>query len=135
MKTRFLTIGALGVLVFAVPASAHHSFAMFDHNKRSTVMGTVKDFEWINPHTWVHMTTMDASGKLQTWSFEAGSVRQLVAAGWKQDSIKVGDKIEMAFHPLKDGSYGGQILTVTLANGTKLSQGPDAGGGPNRGRE
>ena len=120
-------------MLFALPASAHHSFAMFDHAKRSTLSGTVKDFEWINPHTWVHLTTVDATGKQTTWSFEAGSVRQLVAAGWKQDSLKVGDKIEMTFHPLKDGSYGGQILTVMLPNGSKLSQGPDAGGGPQRG--
>ena len=132
MNIKALGLACVAAAMFALPAGAHHSFAMFDHNKTSSLEGTVKEFEWINPHAWVHMTTTDAAGKSITWSFEAGSVGQLTQAGWKRDSIKVGDKIVMGFHPLKDGSYGGQVLTVKTPAGQTLCQGREcetAGGG------
>jgi hypothetical protein len=126
MTFKALTLAGIAASLFAIPASAHHSFAMFDHNITTTVTGTVKEFEWINPHSWIHVTAMDANGKPVTWSFEAGSTGQLMTAGWKRDDIKVGDKIALGFHPLKDGSHGGQVLTVTTADGRKLAQGRDA---------
>jgi hypothetical protein len=131
MKLGSLVLAATATALFGTPALAHHSFAMFDHAKLSKLSGTVKEFEWINPHAWVHMTVTDATGKTVTWSFEAGSVGQLTQAGWKRDSLKVGDRIEMGFHPLKDGSHGGQVLTVAVDNGTKLCQahGCNADGG------
>ena len=58
-----------------------------------------------------------------TWSFEAGSTGQLAMSGWKADTLKLGDKIALGFHPLKDGSNGGQLLRVTLPDGTELCQG------------
>jgi hypothetical protein len=88
----------------------------------------VKEFEWLNPHAWIHLTAIDANGKPVTWSFEAGSTGQLTTAGWKKDDLKVGDKIELGFHPLKDGSHGGQVLTVMTADGRKLAQGREARG-------
>ena len=131
MNIKALGLACVAAAMFALPAGAHHSFAMFDHNKTSSLEGTVKEFEWINPHVWVHMTAPDKDGKAVTWSFEAGSVGQLTTAGWKRDSLKPGYKIEMGFHPLKDGSHGGQVLTVALANGGKLCQahGCNADGG------
>jgi hypothetical protein len=131
MKLRSCLLAAAAAVLFGSPAVAHHSFAMFDHAKVTKLSGTVTELEWINPHSWVHMTVTDAAGKTVTWSFEAGSVGQLTTAGWKRDSLKPGDKIEMGFHPLKDGSHGGQVLTVAVNNGTKLCQahGCNADGG------
>ena len=122
MTFRSFTLATLVLASLAAPASAHHSFAMFDANKSASVSGTVKEFEWINPHVWVHLVT-DESGKPVTWSFEAGSTGQLTVSGWKPDTLKPGDRITLRFHPLKDGSFGGQLLEVTLADGTKLCQG------------
>jgi hypothetical protein len=133
MTIKALWLAGVAATMFALPAAAHHSFAMFDHNKTSSMEGTVKEFEWINPHAWVHMTVADAAGKAITWSFEAGSTGQLTQAGWKRDDIKVGDKIVMGFHPLKDGSFGGQVLTVKLADGRTLCQGNECEA--ERGRE
>jgi hypothetical protein len=131
MRLRAFVLATTAAALFGTPAIAHHSFAMFDHAKLQKLTGTVTEFEWINPHTWVHMTVTDATGKTVTWSFEAGSVGQLTTAGWKRDSLKAGDKIEMGFHPLKDGSYGGQVLTVALESGGRLCQahGCNADGG------
>jgi hypothetical protein len=115
----------------ALPATAHHSFAMFDHAVTIKLNGTVKQVEWVNPHSWIHMVTTDAAGKEITWSFEAGSVAQLIQEGWKQDSVRAGDKVEMTYHPLKDGSFGGQVLLVKLPSGVTLCQGRDCRNGEN----
>jgi hypothetical protein len=123
-------------LVFGVTAAeAHHSFAMFDHAKIIKKTGTVKELEWLNPHSWLHVAVTE-NGKTITWSFEAGSIGQMTTSGWQRDSVKAGDKIEIGFHPLKDGSFGGQVLTVLAPDGKTYCQGLAAGcgGGPGGGR-
>ena len=127
MKNGTIGVAGIALSLFAVPALAHHSFAMFDHDKTVTLAGTLKEYEWLNPHSWVHvMVTDPATGKIVPYSFEAGSTSQVAARGWKIDSMKPGDKVSVTFHPLKDGSHGGQVLAVTLPDGTKLTQGPAA---------
>jgi hypothetical protein len=117
MKLKLAAIVA-GMALFAVQASAHHSFAMFDKEKVVTVSGTLKSFEWTNPHCWLHVTAVDpATGKNVEWAFEMGSVPQIAAQGWKADSVKAGDKITVTAHPLKDGSHGGQYESAKFADG------------------
>jgi len=117
------TVLASAIAAFAGPALAHHSFAMFDHEKTMTLSGTVKEFEWTNPHAWLHIVAMDQkTGKPVEWSFEMGGVGQVAAQGWKADSVKPGDKITVQMHPLKDGSRGGQYMNATLADGRTFKQ-------------
>ena len=111
-------------LAAATPAFAHHSFAMFDRTKAVTIEGAVKEYEWTNPHVWIHIMAPDQQGATREWSFEMQSIQQDFAAGWRPDSVKPGDKISIEFHPLKDGSRGGQLMSATLANGEHL--GPPA---------
>jgi hypothetical protein len=115
---------AAACMSLAAPAFAHHSFAMFDREKAVNITGTVKEYEWTNPHVWIHIMTADGQGTPRQWSFEMQSVQQDAAAGWRADSVKPGDTISIEFHPLKDGSRGGQLMSATLANGTHL--GPPA---------
>ena len=70
-------------LTAAAPALAPHSFAMFDREKAVTVSGVVKEYEWTNPHAWVHVMVADAGGKAVEWSFEMQSVAQDARAGWR----------------------------------------------------
>jgi|ERR1051326_583008 hypothetical protein len=107
-------------LCAAGPALAHHSFAMFDRDKNLTMSGTVTEFEWTNPHVWIHMSVPDQSGKAAVWSFEMQAIQADMAGGWRSDSVKPGDKVSIEFHPLKDGSRGGQLVSAVLANGAKL---------------
>jgi len=125
-RLRNVAVAALSASLagfLASAALAHHSFAMFDNSKTVMVSGEVDDFEWINPHVWLHIKTPDESGKEIVWSFEAGSPRQLGQSGWTRESVQSGDKIEVAFHPLKDGSNGGQLLEITKDDGSSLCQG------------
>jgi hypothetical protein len=123
MTLRVLGTSVLLLWSATAPAYAHHSFAMFDHDKTVTLTGTVKEFEWANPHTWLHMVSKDPSGKLYEWGLEMGSPGQNTQAGWKRDSVKPGDTVSVSFHPLKDGSHGGQLLTATLPSGQTVGQG------------
>ncbi len=107
-------------LCIAAPALAHHSFAMFDRDKNLTVAGTVTEFEWTNPHVWIHLKAADQSGKDVIWSFEMQAIAQDSSLGWRADSVKAGDKVSIDFHPLKDGSRGGQLVAATLADGKRL---------------
>jgi hypothetical protein len=119
MNMRMLTAAAL-VVCATGPALAHHSFAMFDRDKSVTMSGTVTEFEWTNPHVWIHMSVPASDGKPVVWSFEMQAIQADMAGGWRSDSVKPGDKVSIEFHPLKDGSRGGQLVSAVLANGNKL---------------
>lgn len=124
MHIKALSLSAIAALVLAVPASAHHSFAMFDSDKTVTLSGTVKEFEWTNPHAWLRVMVDDkTAGKPLQWALEMGSPGQQAQRGWKPDSVKPGDKVTITLHPLKDGSRGGQLLSATLASGQQLTNG------------
>src|ERR1700742_1591259 len=98
----------------AAPASAHHSFAMFDNQKNVTLEGTVKEFQWTNPHSWIQLVVKDpATGKEVEYSIEGGSPNGLSRAGWKRTSLKPGDKAVAIIHPLKDGSNGDSLVSVS----------------------
>jgi len=116
----------LAALVFALaPAAAlgHHSFAMFDQSQTTTLAGTISDFEYRNPHVWLHVTATDAANEEHVWSFEMGSIGQLNRDGWDQTTVAVGDEVEVGFHPLKDGSNGGQFRFLVHSDGRTICQG------------
>ena len=122
MKLKTLALTGVAASLFAIPALAHHSFAMFDQGRTVHMMGTVTELEWINPHVWLHVeSTADDGSKLE-WSFEAGSTGQLTQSLWTSTSVVPGDVIDIGFHPLKDGSNGGHIMKE---DGTYLCQGAE----------
>jgi hypothetical protein len=104
----------------AAPVLAHHSFAMFDATKMMTQTGQVKEFEWTNPHVWLHITAPDQAGKPVTWSFEMQATATAASGGWRSDIVRPGDKVTVEFHPLKDGSRGGELVAATLPDGKRL---------------
>jgi hypothetical protein len=121
----------MAVLTAAAPAFAHHSFAMFDRDQTVKVEGTVKELELINPHGWLQLMVADAQGKTSVWSVEMSGAGQLTRQGWTADSVKPGDKITVSLHPLKDGSHGGQLVSVLLPDGREpQNRGPFGGLGP-----
>lgn len=113
-------------------AVAHHSFAMFDQTKEVTLKGTVTDFQWTNPHAFIHVQTMGTDGKPEVWQIELNSPNNLKRQGWKSTSLKVGDNVTLKTNPLRDMTEhkGGLFISVTLADGTVLGEATRAGGGP-----
>lgn len=123
---RFDLLGGLTLtvwaLLYASTAVAHHSFAMFDRSRTETITGTVKEFELINPHGWLRIMVPDAQGAQNEWSLELGGAGLLQRVGWTSSTFHPGDKVVVRLHPLRDGSYGGQLISVTLPNGQVLGQ-------------
>jgi hypothetical protein len=111
---------ALALPLLAGPASAHHSYAMFNRTKTDTIVGVVSNFELINPHGWLQLMVRDAQGKDREWSLETGGPGQMAGAGWKPNTVKPGDRLTAVIHPMREGSYGGQLVSVKLANGQFL---------------
>jgi len=117
---RLLTGLGVTFLSFSAVALAHHSFAMFDRSQTKTITGTVKAYEPVNPHGWLRLMVADAQGNQNEWSLELGGVGQQERSGWSASLVHPGDKIVARLHPLRDGSYGGQLISVTLPDGKVL---------------
>jgi hypothetical protein len=119
MKLKALVVAAFAALG-ASQAAGHHSFAMFDPEKLLTQTGSVKELEWTNPHVWLHVMVPDPAGKSLEYSFEMQAVPQAMSGGWKSDTVKPGDKITVEYHPLRDGSRGGELVAATVPDGRRL---------------
>lgn len=112
--------GVAAAALSAAPAFAHHSFAMYDNQQSVTLEGTVKEFQWANPHIWVQVVVKDpATGKEVEWSVQGASPNGLRGQGWTRNSIKAGDKAKVVINPLKNGSAGGLLSSITV-NGEKV---------------
>jgi len=120
MKVQVFVSAVAAIQLLAGAALAHHSFAMFDPEKLITQPGVVKEFEWTNPHVWLHVMAPDGTGKPVEWSFEMQATAQASSGGWRPDTVKPGDKVIVEFHPLKDGSRGGELVAATLSDGKRL---------------
>lgn len=103
----------------AGPASAHHSFAMFDKTKEVALSGTVGAFQWSNPHTFIQLK-VPTDGRVVEWSLEGGSPNILSRNGWNRLALKAGEKVTILINPLRNGEPGGTFLEVRKANGTVL---------------
>ena len=121
MNLKLVSMTTVLVAALAAPAVAHHSFAMFDAAKTVTLQGTVKELEWTNPHSWLRFTVNDdKTGKPAVWAVEMSSPGRLKTMGMSADSVKPGDAVSVTFHPMKDGTRGGQFIQATLPNGQQV---------------
>ena len=101
-------------------AAAHHGFAVFDTSAQKTITGTVRQFDWTNPHTWVWMDVTNDRGGVDTYGFEGMSPNYLQRRGWTRKTLQPGDKITVTFFPLKSGEKGGSFLIGKRPNGEEL---------------
>jgi len=118
---------ATAALISAPAALAHHSTAMFDMNKDVTLDGTIKDFQWTNPHTWIVFLVPNAAGNYDEYGIEGMSPNYLVRNGWNKHTLKPGDKVTLTIHPLKDGRKGGFDVSVKLPDGRLIYNLPHRG--------
>jgi hypothetical protein len=107
-----LCFGAQGIL-------AHHSAAMFDAEKVKELSGTIKEFQWKNPHVWIQLNVQNAGAK-EEWSIEGGGPNSLSRQGWRPTTFKPGDVVAIKVNPMKDGSTGGQFIGAKLADGKTI---------------
>jgi len=111
-------------LVAATPATAHHSFVIFDRTKEVTLVGVVKGFGWVNPHSWIQVEVRNEAGGVAVWGVEMNSPNSLVRYGWKSTIIKPGDRVTVVVNPIRTGENSGHLVSITLPNGQVLTEGP-----------
>lgn len=130
IKLAAITLLLCGLI--AVPASAHHSFAMFDRTKMATIEGTVKQFAWTNPHVVLWVIADPKEGEPdKTWFLELTSPGNLTRLGLTKRSFKAGDKVKVQLHPLLSGETGGEFIRATLVDsGQVVDCGKEVGEGP-----
>lgn len=115
LKVLALTYGAC-----ASVAMAHHSTSAYDYSKTQNLTVTVQEFRWTNPHIFLLAKGTDSGRKTATWNIECGTPNINVRHGWKKDDLRIGDKIQVAIHPMRDGTPGGTLINVKLADGRIL---------------
>ncbi len=125
VKTKRVVLAAFlgaGLSVTAsVPASAHHSAAAYDRDADVEVAGTIREFQYTNPHSWLFVEAVDKAGKAVDWGFAAEGPTTLLRAGIKISALKPGEKVTVTGHPLKDGRPAALLVAVTKADGSVLS--------------
>lgn len=122
--------GCVVSLAMAGAAVAHHSGAMFDREKTTVLVGTVKEFKWSNPHAWLEVNVPNAAGGTDVWGVEMNSPNNMVRQGWRASSLKPGEKVKVTVRPMRDGSKGGSFMSVEKADGTVLGNPPSTIGAP-----
>lgn len=122
MKNRVVhVLGAMLALLSAGgQVSAHHGSANYDMSKSVSVKGTVTQFDFINPHSAIHLEAKDDKGNAEPWLIEADSPNNLARAGWSRESLKPGDRITVVGNRLKDGSKVMRLQKVIFADGKEL---------------
>ena len=125
-----LALTAAALMLSAVSAWAHHSFAaQYDRNKPTTLTGPVTKIDWINPHARFFLDVKDAGGKQANWEIELAAPAMLLRRGWTRNSLKVGEVVTVNGSLAKDGSNLANAISVTLSDGKKVFAGSSGGDG------
>lgn len=119
---------AMVVLWSSAPVLAHHSGAMFDRTKTVELSGTIKQYQFANPHVWIEVVVPGTKGRNVApvqWSIEGEGPAIMARMGLGPSVLKAGDKVTIKAHPLRDGRPGGSFISITLPNGKVIT--PTAG--------
>jgi hypothetical protein len=123
----------LAVACVSITVAAHHSPAVFDRTKELKLTGTVTAFKWQNPHTFLELDVKNAKGVVENWAVEMTSPTYLVRAGWKNNTVKAGDKVTVTVNPVKEGDVkAGIFKSILLSDGRVLGEQPARLGGSSK---
>ncbi len=119
-RSASLACCATALALCSLQAVAHHSGAMFDPKKDVTLTGTVKTFQYTNPHSWLLVDVKGKDGKVTTWGFEAEGPSTLLRAGIRKSDLPAGTEIEIVGHPMRDGRPAATWVKATRLSDKKV---------------
>ena len=124
LKIAVMTAAAVAMLtLLPTKTQAHHSFAAEYDNKQITIKGKFTGMDWVNPHSWVHIDVVGSDGKVTNWAGETPPPNGLFRNGWKKDTLKAGEMIEITGNPAKDGTPHMWASSVKLLDRAKDAKG------------
>lgn len=123
MKTWLAVVGAAALMFEVSTVSAHHSPNMFDTKKVVTLTGTVREFQWTNPHCYIQLLVGDEARQVE-WSLEMGAPMYLYNRGWRPSILKTGDRITVTIAQLRSGAHGGLVTAASRADGAPIGSRP-----------
>jgi len=115
MKQAFFAIAAGAAVLAVIPASAHHSHAMYDSSGEIILEGVITEVRWANPHVWLYFDVAGEGGEPRTWALEGAAIGQLQNSGWEREMLNEGDQVTVSCYPLRSGGpgcLGGYVLTL-----------------------
>ncbi len=121
IRTSLFALAAMVSVVTPATVYAHHSDSMFASDKELVLNGTVREFQYTNPHSWIQLVVPGDAGATKEWSIETAAPIVLLRAGIKPTALQPGDKVSIRVHPLKDGAAGGSLIDIKKADGSVLS--------------
>ena len=132
MKAKLVLLLASAIVMVALPARAHHSFAAeFDVNQPITLKGTLTKMEWVNPHGWIHIDVIGPDGKVTNWSVEAGAPNALLRRGLRNSDFPAGVEVTVEGYRAKSGGPIANGKTVTFKDGRNFFLGASDNSGAN----
>lgn len=120
MKRSLCLFAGLLLAGSVLPAVAHHSFAIFDHSQTYTLKGTVRSFQWTNPHGYLELDVAEGPPGVEHYTVELTSINMLRRAGWKSSDVHAGDEVTAVVAPLLNGDAGGLLLELKVPDGRTL---------------
>jgi len=111
-----------GLAYPAIDAVAHHAATMFDRERTVELVGTIREFQWTNPHVWIQIQVPTADGESEEWSVEGGVPSRLFRSGWRPNSFEPGDEVTIRAYPMGDGGKAGLFIGAKLSDGTTLGR-------------
>ena len=121
-SSHWLVLASALLLMGAVPAVAHHTFAKFDWTTKMELRGTVKKLQWTNPHCYLRLL-VTRDGAVQEWNLQMNAPMDLYHSGWRPGSLKPGDQVTVVINPAKVGRNSGRFVSAVGPDGKKLSSG------------
>lgn len=118
----WILLSSIAVVVLPAGGSAHHSPSMFG-GELMILTGTVREFQWSNPHSYIQLVVASEDGTEQEWSLEMGANAYLYNLGWRPSTLSAGDRLRVTVQPLRNGGQGGLVLEVTTTEGEKIGGG------------
>jgi Family of unknown function (DUF6152) len=101
------SLASLAMAAMTAAAGAHHSIAVFDQAHPLEIVGTVKEFRYSSPHTFILLDVTDNDQHTVTWNLEGNSPNSLSWDGWSHTTLKPGDELRLVVFPLRSGAPGG----------------------------
>ena len=121
LKVGFFALALAVGLIAVQPAFAHHSGAGFSNDVK-VITGTVKAFQFTNPHSWIQVNVVDEAGKTTEWSLEWGSPNQLGRDGYRPSTFPLGTKVQFKLHPMSNGSPVGGFMAAKFEDGKVIGK-------------